>query len=194
MKKIKKEEKIVEVLKLQENILVELKKIEKNDPKYCNWRREIEEGMTTSGMVTINLPANEFDVGPDDNKNADTSPTFGADGTLDPSSDYWTMNNAPDAGNAGITISLEIDLSRVDSIASQIYFTNATIDPAHGMDIVIEGPVGSEEEPAPKPNLDPVKTGFSFLLKSLKIPMLVTSYQTPTTLGLNCPFFVTKIS
>ena len=145
--KIKKEEKIVEVLKLQENILVELKKIEKNDPKYCNWRREIEEGMTTSGMGMINLPANEFDVGPDDNKNADTSPTFGADGTLDPSSDYWMMNNAPDAGNAAITISLEIDLSRVDSIASQIYFTNATIDPSHGMDIIIEGPIGSGISP-----------------------------------------------
>ena len=144
--KIKKEEKIVEVLKLQENILVELKKIEKNDPKYCNWRREIEEGMTTSGMGMINLPPNEFDVGAEANKNASVSP-LGADGTLDPSSDYWMMNNAPDEGNSGITISLEIDLSLVDSIDAQIYFTNATIDPEHGMDIVIEGPAGSGISP-----------------------------------------------
>ena len=44
--------------------------------------------------------------------------------------------------------------------------------------------------PEPKPNLSPVKIGFSFLKNSLKIPMLVTSYQTPTLPWLNPPFFV----
>ena len=140
-----KEEKIAEVKEQQEEILAELKKIEiKESPRYCNWRREINETltMTTAGMGMVNLAPNEFDVGAEANKNASVSP-LGADGTLDPSSDYWMMNNAPDEGNSGITISLEIDLSLVDSISSQIYFDNATIDPAHGMDIVIEGPAGS---------------------------------------------------
>ena len=141
-----KEEKIAEIQKQQEDILAELKKIEiKESPKYSNWRRELNETltMTTAGMGMVNLAPNEFDVGAEANKNASTHPTFGADGTLDPSSDYWMMNNAPDEGSAAITISLEVDLSLVDSIDAQIYFTNATIDPEHGMDIIIEGPIGS---------------------------------------------------
>ena len=141
-----KEETIAEVQKQQEDILAELKKIEiKESPKYSNWRRELNETltMTTAGMGMVNLAPNEFDVGAEANKNASTHPTFGADGTLDPSSDYWMMNNAPNEGSSAVTISLEIDLSLVDSIDAQIYFTNATIDPAHGMDIIIEGPIGS---------------------------------------------------
>ena len=141
-----KEETIAEVQRQQENILAELKRIEvKENPKYSNWRRDLNEAITmsTAEMGMINLPPNEFDVGAEANKNASTHPTLGADGTLDPSSDYWMMNNAPDEGNSGITISLEIDLSLVDSIDAQIYFTNATIDPAYGMDIIIEGPIGS---------------------------------------------------
>ena len=146
--KIKKE-KIAEVKEQQEEILAELKLIEiKESSKYSNWRRELNETltMTTAGMGMVNLAPNEFDVGAEANKNASVSP-LGADGTLDPSSDYWMMNNAPDEGNSGITISLEIDLSLVDSIDAQIYFTNATIDPEHGMDIVIEGPAGSGISP-----------------------------------------------
>ena len=145
-----KEETIAEVRRQQENILAELKKIEiKESPKYSNWRRDLNETltMTTAGMGMVNLAPNEFDVGAEANKNGNASPNFDSDGTLDPSSDYWTMNNEPAAGNSGITISLEIDLSLVDSIDAQIYFTNATIDPEHGMDIVIEGPAGSGISP-----------------------------------------------
>jgi hypothetical protein len=145
-----KEEKIAEVKEQQEDILAELKRIEvKENPRYSNWRRDLNEAitMTTAGMGMVNLAPNEFDVGPESNKNGDASPNFDSDGTLDSSNDYWTMNNAPAAGNSAITISLEIDLSLVDSIDAQIYFTNATIDPEHGMDIVIEGPAGSGISP-----------------------------------------------
>ena len=60
-----KEEKIAEVMKQQEEILAELKEIEiKENPKYSNWRREINEDlieinetMTTAGMGMVNYPA-----------------------------------------------------------------------------------------------------------------------------------------
>ena len=60
-----KEQKIAEVKEQQEEILAELKRIEiKEDPKYSNWRREINEDlieinedMTTASMGMINYPA-----------------------------------------------------------------------------------------------------------------------------------------
>ena len=56
-----KRQKIAEVKEQQEEIFVELKKIEiKEDPKYSNWRRDLEnlnEDMTTSGLGMINYPA-----------------------------------------------------------------------------------------------------------------------------------------
>ena len=54
--KIKKEE-IVEVHRQQEEILAELKLIEiKENPKYCNWRRDLSEGMTTSDVFSLEYP------------------------------------------------------------------------------------------------------------------------------------------
>ena len=137
-----KEQKIAEVKQQQEEILAELKLIEiKENPKYCNWRRDLSEGMTTSDMGMINLPANEFDVGPEDDKNSDADPDFTSDGTLS-NSGSWTMNNAPQEGSSGVNIHLKADLSRSDTISTQVYFTNATIDPSYGMDLVIEAPGG----------------------------------------------------
>ena len=106
-------------------------------------KKALKEGMTTSGLGMINLPANEFDVGEADDKNADVDPSYTPDGTL--SNGTWTMNNAPDEGNSGITISLLVDLSRSDTFSTQIYFDNATIDPAHGMDVVLDEPGGQSQ-------------------------------------------------
>ena len=180
-----KEETIAEIQKQQEDILAELKKIEiKESPKYSNWRRELNETltMTTAGMGMVNLAPNEFDVGAEANKNASTHPTLGADGTLDPSSDYWMMNNAPAEGSAAVTISLEIDLSLVDSIDAQIYFTNATIDPAYGMDIVIEGPAGSGLSPQIVPVSVPGSGSGSaapriVINKDLRVKNAIVSYS-----------------
>ena len=135
-----KKQKLAEIKRQEEIISAELKKIHAEQTKHCNWRRELGEGMTTAGMGMINLPANEFDVGEADNKNADVAPSLTPDGTL--SNGAWTMNNAPDEGNSGITISLLVDLSKSDTFSTQIYFDNATIDPAHGMDVVLNGPGG----------------------------------------------------
>ena len=155
-----------------------------HEPQYSNWRRDLNEAITmsTAEMGMINLPPNEFDVGAEANKNASTHPTFGADGTLDPSSDYWMMNNAPEEGSSAITISLEIDLSLVDSIDAQIYFTNATIDPAHGMDIVIEGPIGSSISPQIVPVSVPGSGSGSaapriVINKDLRIKNAIVSYS-----------------
>ena len=52
-----KEERIAEVLKQQEELLVELKKIEiKEDSKYSNWRRELNEQMMTTDAIKVTLP------------------------------------------------------------------------------------------------------------------------------------------
>ena len=54
--KIKKEQ-IAKLVQQQEQIRAELEYIKAEESKYINWRRELEEGMNTSGMGMINLPA-----------------------------------------------------------------------------------------------------------------------------------------
>ena len=54
-KKIK-EEKIAKLIQEQEKICAELKCIEAKESKHCDWKKELEEGMTTSGMGMINYP------------------------------------------------------------------------------------------------------------------------------------------
>lgn len=62
-------EKIAEIWKQREDILAELKNIEKKeDSRYSNWRKELEEGMTTAGLGMINLPTelnNALETSPD---------------------------------------------------------------------------------------------------------------------------------
>jgi len=54
--KIKREQ-IAKLVQEQEKIRAELEYIEAEESKYINWRSELEEGMNTSGMGMINLPA-----------------------------------------------------------------------------------------------------------------------------------------
>jgi len=86
--KIKREQ-IAEILRQQEEIRAELEYIEAEESKYVNWRRELEEGMTTSGMGMINLPADgDVDI-------IDTSTTY---------SDIHSISNDSRSGN---TITLQ---------------------------------------------------------------------------------------
>jgi hypothetical protein len=55
--KIKREQ-IAELVQDLEKIRAELEYIKAEESKYINWRRELEEGMNTSGMGMINYPAN----------------------------------------------------------------------------------------------------------------------------------------
>ena len=59
-----KEEKIADIQKKQENILAELKKIEIQESlRYSNWRRDLDESMTTAGMGMVNYgPAGDLDI------------------------------------------------------------------------------------------------------------------------------------
>ena len=52
-----KREQIAEILQQQDKIRAELKEIEREESKHCNWRKELEEGMTTAGLGMINLDA-----------------------------------------------------------------------------------------------------------------------------------------
>jgi len=54
--KIKREQ-IAEILRQQEEIRAELAEIEAKESKHVDWRRELEEGMTTASLGMINLPA-----------------------------------------------------------------------------------------------------------------------------------------
>ena len=51
-----KEQKISKLIERQLEIAAELKEIEREESKYCDWRKELEEGMTTAGLGMINLP------------------------------------------------------------------------------------------------------------------------------------------
>ena len=135
--------------KYQRQLIVE-KKEEKRQNKIqeivkseaMDWRSELAEGMTTAGMGMVSLEPNSDHITPEDDINANAyGGQFPADGSL--SNGIWTMQNAPDPGNGGITISLRADLSRSDTISTQVYFNNATIDPAYGMDLILNGPIGS---------------------------------------------------
>ena len=51
-----KERKLAEIAQQQEIILAEIKRLEMlEDPKFSNWKRELEEGMNTSALGMINL-------------------------------------------------------------------------------------------------------------------------------------------
>jgi len=128
--------------KLQEEILrAHVEMIRAHYSKHYDWRSDlIEEGMTTSGMGMINLEPTGENV-TSINSDQASIPGFTNDGTL--SGGTWTMNNAPDPENAAVTIALTADLSRFDTITPSVAFNNATIDPAHGMDLVFNGPSGS---------------------------------------------------
>jgi len=52
-----KREQIAEILQQQDKIRAELKEIEREESKYCDWKKELDEGMTTAGLGMINLDA-----------------------------------------------------------------------------------------------------------------------------------------
>ena len=113
-----KEEKIADIQKKQDNILAELKKIEiKESPRYSNWRREIEEGMTTSNMGMINLP--------------------GDPNTIQTSMSDTSLSSADNDGSPdenGVVVRVQnfqtVDTSRTDTITVTISgsFSTKTVD------------------------------------------------------------------
>ena len=146
--KIKKRN-IAEVEKQQEIILAELKKIKiETSPKFCNWRRELREGMTTGAMMSATLPPHDLAsyttdmiINQDLLNNDSLIPVDGTSRDVGGGL-VWTMNNSPDPGSAAVVAGFNADLSRMDKLSVSVYFTNATID-TDGADVVIDGPPGS---------------------------------------------------
>ena len=51
-----REEVIAELERQQQEILAELKEIESQESKSCDWRKELHERMTSSGTLLTTLP------------------------------------------------------------------------------------------------------------------------------------------
>ena len=143
--KIKKRN-IAELKKQQEIILAELEKIKiETSPKFCNWRRELREGMTTGAMMSATLPPQDLAsyttdmiIDQDLLNNDSLVPVDGTSRDVGGGL-VWTMNNSPDPGSAAVVAGFKADLSRMDTISVSVHFTNATID-TDGADLVINGP------------------------------------------------------
>ena len=164
--------------KLQEEIIrAELKKIHAEQTKHVNWRRELDEAMTTSGMGMINLGPNINDLTAADDKNSDAAPApLPQDGTL--SNNTWTMNSTPPEGSAAVIISLSVDLSRSDTISTQVHFDNAACEE---MSVVLDGPVGSGLQQVFDLSVPPSGTGSAnpniTINPSLRIKGVTLSYS-----------------
>lgn len=84
--KIKKR-KLAEKVKEQERIFAEMHKIElETDPKFCNWKRELEEAMSTGALGMINLEAEDealenIDISSSTESSINASVTSGGSGT-----------------------------------------------------------------------------------------------------------------
>ena len=125
-KKIKRE-KIAEILRQQEEILAELKRIEiKEDPKFSNWRRDLEnlnETMTSSGMGMINYPAmGDVDLGT-------AYPNF-------------TLSGAGVAGYNSVTRNMQGDRSAFDTIVVKVNSNSSDWEIVNGDEIITYGSGG----------------------------------------------------
>ena len=112
-----KREKIAEILRQQEEIRAELEYIEAEESRHVNWRQELEEGMTTSGMGMINLP--------------------GDPNTIQTSMSDTSLSSADNDGSPdenGVVVRVQnfqtVDTSRTDTITVTISgsFSTKTVD------------------------------------------------------------------
>ena len=113
--KIKREQ-IAKLVQEQERIRAELEYIEAEESKYINWRRELEEGMTTSGMGMLNLePGGDVDLVDLGNETPNTSIQPGATN----SGGTYTFGPVADGYGFASTLSFfpnKVDLTKVDTL------------------------------------------------------------------------------
>ena len=117
-----KEEKIAQILREQQEIRAELAEIEAEESKYVNWRKELAEGMTTSGLGMINLPA-EGDVDLE-SISSRVSPSGSTDGYSQSGSTYTFGPQSGDVNGSSLTMT--IDAKKYDTL--KFDFTAGTID------------------------------------------------------------------
>ena len=124
-KKIK-EEKIAKLIQEQEKICAELKCIEAKESKHCDWKKELEEGMTTSGMGMINLDG-EGDVNLVDLSNE--IPDSQVSSATNNGGTYTFPAVRQEIETASSISFIPIDLSKVDTLVFN--FTAGNIDHFH---------------------------------------------------------------
>ena len=107
-----------EIIRQQQLIIAEIKSIDEK-LKCVDWRRELEEGMTTSGMGMINLePGGDVDL-----ENVTKTATPGTDGSGGSSGSY-SFGSYDETGNAGFSIVL--DTRKYDTLKFTAGSGNAT--------------------------------------------------------------------
>jgi len=122
--KIKNKE-IAEAQKQQETILAELKQIEmETSSKFCNWRSELEEGMTTAGMG-MRLFSGEGDTDLETVTQDAQAVTDGSGGTGGTYS-YGDYHGTVAGGFAAAGFVLFLDTSKYDTIKFNISGGNST--------------------------------------------------------------------
>ena len=117
-----KEQKISKLIERQLEIAAELKEIEREESKHCDWKKELEEGMTTAGLGMINLGA-VGDVALDTVSNV----TIDDSDAADPYQDY----GSPDFAVTALVQSMgTIDTSKYDTLKLTISgsFNTRTVD------------------------------------------------------------------
>jgi len=116
--KIKREQ-IAKLVQEQEKIRAELEYIEAEESKYINWRKELNEGMTTSGMGMINLePGGDVDL-----ENVTITATPGTSGSGGSGGSY-SFGSYDETGNAGFVFRL--DTRKYDTLKFSASLGNAT--------------------------------------------------------------------
>ena len=107
-----------EIIRQQQLIIAEIKSIDEK-LKCVDWRRELEEGMTTSGMGMLNLePGGDVDL-----ENVTKTATPGTDGSGGSSGSY-SFGSYDETGNAGFSIVL--DTTKYDTLKFTAGSGNAT--------------------------------------------------------------------
>ena len=132
--RIEKKEKDI-LLRQQEKLLAELKLIEIEEKRHCNWRRELqEEGMDTSGFAQLTLPAmGNVDLGT-------ATPNFTLSGPAFPS------------GYNQVTKNMLGNRSKFDTIVVRVTSSSSDWEVVHGSNFVVygSGGVGSYTVVIPK--------------------------------------------
>ena len=107
-----------EIIRQQQLIIAEIKSIDEKN-KCVDWRRELEEGMTTSGMGMINLePGGDVDL-----ENVTKTATPGTDGSGGSGGSY-SFGSYDETGNAGFVFRL--DTRKYDTLKFSASLGNAT--------------------------------------------------------------------
>ena len=149
-----KREKIAEIVEQQQQIHAELKKIEAEESKHVDWRRELKEGMTSSGMFLVSLPAEGdtdlvdygFDgtnISPGDDVSTGTGSGSGYQGgflTADGRDDVIQLSGFGEYDTSVVTT--EQDLSAVDTLSITAIAGNGTnggLTPVNGLQVYFLG-------------------------------------------------------